>query len=210
MSASNKTNFLGKEIPAGIQFTEMTFDYALTRLNNLMAQEDQTIFSLGDFLSGMETKFGKKTTLDACDTCHITKTTARQMLKVARRFPKGHKLRDTHLTYAHFGVLVKLKDDADVEKWAKLAANHQWSVSQLVKEIEAANDEQAQQDGHPCIQCECRLPEDGEIVSFRVGRKKRARCCDIHCATEYFNTLRKAGDFANTNREDSSVQSRTV
>lgn len=165
------------------------WSHAVALLNHLALQEDMGCFEMGDLLLQIEEAHGSKAVIDAADQCQIGRQVARQRRWIAKRFPPSHSLRRSHLTFSHFRTLVKLEKDEDVERWAQLAIENQWPVDRLVKEMEATSDEQAQQTGYPCIFCEKPLPEQGEIVSFSIGRSKRARCCNVLCAAVYFHEL---------------------
>jgi len=190
MTGSTPHNPANKPVAAILQKQAQNmqhlWDQMLTKLNQLMMTEDQNCMEMGDLLLDMETQFGRPNAIEAAEQCHVGKQVARQRMWVAKRFPKGHALRNTHLTFCHLRVLAKLESGDDVQKWANQAMKEQWSVARLMKEMEATSDEQAQEQGQPCIQCETPLPEEGEIVSFAIGREKRARCCTVGCAAKYF------------------------
>ncbi len=165
------------------------WNQAVSLLNQLAVQDDQNCLAMGDLLLQIEEVHGKNAVMDAAEQCQVGKQVAKQRMWVAKRFGPNHPLRKSHLTFSHLRTLVKLENDEAVEKWSQLAIENQWPVDRLVKEMDAASDQQAQQEGYPCIQCEKPLPEDGEIVAFVIGRAKRARCCSVGCAADYFFEL---------------------
>jgi hypothetical protein len=181
--------------PPGIhQQAKREYTQIVSEISQLQQVTDETALEMGDRFHELEIAHGKEAARKGADDAGVTWSVARQRLWVAKRIPQGHKLRayltDTHLNFSHLRAIAATENP---EEWADKAVEQGWSVAKLVGAINEAGDKKAQEEGDPCIQCNEPLPEVGEIVSFNITGRGRARCCSVAHAAAYFAEL-TAGD----------------
>ena len=186
-------------VPAMVQNVEHDWQKVVGKIAVLAMKDDITAIEMGDCFVQIEKSFGKKYLQEAAAQAGVSWSVAKQRHWVSTKIPVGNELRKTLglekdkngevkplLSFSHLRTIAGTED---MSHWVEQCLDNEWSVSQLKTEIEKAGDVAAQVNGDPCIQCEESLQEDAEIVSFTVGRKKRARCCSVKCAAKYFREL---------------------
>jgi len=160
----------------------------LQDLQLIEEQEENAALRMGDILVEIEDSYGKEKVWEAADKLQLEKSKVKQRLWVSRKIPKGHWLRDTHLKFSHLRAIAGTED---IDTWGEKALHDKLSVSQLTEQIAQAGDTNAKLQGDPCayVKCGQPLPEDGTIVSFRIGHEKTARCCSLACTSAHFQSL---------------------
>ncbi len=181
--------------PAIVQKQKREYQQIVAEISQLQQVSDETALEMGDRFIEVETAYGKEAFRKAADDSGVPWSVARQRHWVARRIPKGHKLRsyleDTHLTYSHLRALATTENP---EQWAETAIKEGLSVAGLIEKIEVKKEKTATAEGEVCIQCNQPLPEGGEIVSFRISGRGNARCCSVGHAAQYFSELLTDGE----------------
>ena len=175
-------------VPAMIQKQQKSWAHYISELSEIVEKEDQFALRAGDLLSDIEAEFGKKHVWSAAEDTGLTRQMAKHRLRVSKRFPPGHWIREKRLTWTHLRHLSSITNESDLTTWSEKCVGEQWSAGRLLEEMATLGDQKAQQDGDPCIQCEESLSETDILVSFTVGGK-RARCCGVRCAANYFTEL---------------------
>lgn len=164
-------------------------------LSVLLQDEDKAAFRMGDVFVEIEDTFGKDQLWSAAKSLRITETKVRQRLWVSRKIPEGHKLRNTHLSYSH---LREIAGTDDMEHWADVALKGNLTVAQLSEQIDYSGTKQAIDGQDVCALESCKNPlvidNILDIVSFRIGKEKKRRCCSVACAAKYFTAYDEDDD----------------
>ena len=216
--------------PAGIvqerpQTEQERWEAIRTEIINLDQQETRAAFRVGDIVNEVEERWGEQRIQTLSTETGISPSVLKQRRWVSGKIPAQvtqedrilpNPLREMPFSYAHFRKLAGTKDP---EHWAEQAlaggdTGRPWTAEQLGIEIQKAGDHEAQATGRLCIGCEQPLPppsedQESEVVSFTIGRNKRAHLCNVGCARDYFELLiqdRLQGADPETNLESSDEE----
>lgn len=173
-------------VPGIVQEQNRSWVQLVSEICQLHEQKDRCELAIGDRFVETERIFGRRHLKIAAEQAGIEWSYAKQRHWVSRKIPPDSPLRELPLTFSHYRVLAGVED---MDYWAEQAINNDWSAERLKKELDQQQVTRAQEEGHPCIQCEQALPEQGEVVSFRVGNRGKGFCCSPECAANYFQEL---------------------
>jgi hypothetical protein len=204
MSDPNLSGEFDPTPPPGIvQKQKRDFTLIAAEVGELLKQKDETEFEIGDRMVEAETGYGKDSVKEVARVNNLTWTTARQYHWMARKFPKGHKLRNmVQAGEINYSILRAVQNTEKPEDWAEKARDNGWSVQKLIEEMGSAATKKAQEDGRPCIHCNDPLPNAGEVVAIHITGRGRAWCCNIKHAALYLSELSEADAGVEVEEED--------
>lgn len=179
-----KTAALPSPLPAIRQTQNKEWKQYVDEIALLAVEEDKRALDMGDVFLEVEGVFGKDLVYEMASQAGVGRMKARQRLNVSRKIPKGHYLRETHLTFSHLRLLAPLSEKMD--EWGKECLDKSWSVEELEEQLKVAGDIKAQEMGVLCGHCNQAIPSREKMVAFSIHGQKRGRLCGVACAKGFF------------------------